>query len=263
MAILVIILVVAWAVLIVVAALARRAAPEGVYGGDRLALGLVQFGAKVYGALVHRLRVVGREHAERAWAMSKASGRPLLLVANHKAGVDGVLISVSMPFFVRWVMAADMKVPSMEPAYGFAELIFVCREVGPAGASRDMTGVREALRHMSAGGCVGIFPEGRLCRHRGQVYPFQAGVGLLICRARPIVLPVIVREASVQRTAYASLFRPSRSVLEVMAPIDFGAGGGEGTKGLRPAAVVAELQRMYERWIGPVNDEPPLPTGKE
>jgi 1-acyl-sn-glycerol-3-phosphate acyltransferase len=248
-----------WAVLVIVAALARRACPQGAYTGDRLALGLVQLGAKIYARLVHRLRVVGADHAERAWALSQQTGRPVLLISNHKAGVDGLLISAAMPMFVRWMMAADMKVAALEPAYRFSELIFVCRETGAGGASRDMTGVREALRHLAAGGCVGIFPEGRLCRHEGQIYPFQAGAGLLVSRARPIVLPVNVRAASVQRTAYQSLYRPSRSVLEVMEAIDFGSRGGA----VRPGSVVVELQALYESWVGPVNNEPPLPTGKE
>jgi 1-acyl-sn-glycerol-3-phosphate acyltransferase len=161
-----------------------------------------------------------------------------------------------------------MKVGAFEFFYAFARLIFVSRETGGE-RSRDLTGLREALRHLQVapGGacaqgvldvrCLGIFPEGRLCRHRGQIYPFQPGVGLLIARSGALVLPVIVREASVQQSAYASLYKPSRSVLEVMPLIDYQA------QGLRAPAIVADLQARYEAWVGPVNHEPPLPTEKD
>jgi len=258
-----VILIALWLALILIAWTARAVTPQGPYAGDRLAVSLAQLSTKVYARLVHRLKIDGLHHADAAWAAAQATKRPLLLISNHKAGVDGALISAAMPMFVRWMMAADMKHDTFEHAYRFAQVIFVCRENGPDGPSRDMAGVRAALRHLAAGGCVGIFPEGRLCRHPGQIYPFQPGAGLLISRARPIVLPIVVRTASIQPTAYASLYRLSNSRLEVMPAIDFGAPASAPAAALRPAQIVRDLQARYEQWVGPVNPEPPLPTGKD
>nr|MCU0688622.1 hypothetical protein [Phycisphaerales bacterium] len=126
-------------------------------------------------------------------------------------------------------------------------------------ANRDLAGLREALRHVQSGAILGIFPEGRLCRHRGQIYPFAPGVGLLIAKSRAIVLPAVLREAPVCEHAYSSLIRPSRSVIEFMEPIDLFApqpSGGPAVP-IKAGAIAKHLEEQYVRWVGPVNYEPP------
>lgn len=252
---LVVILVLLWLLLIVVAAAAQRVDNRPDVPGA----GLVEVLNRVYARVFHGLRVSGREHMDAALAMRSVPGqtvRPMVVISNHKAGVDGLLVSAAVPFFIRWVMAADMKAPGLEPAYKFAGLIFVSREDA---ANKDLAGVREALRHLSAGHILGLFPEGRLCRHRGEIYPFQGGVGMLISRSRAIVLPMVLRESPVCQHAYSSLVMPSKSHIEVMPPVDFFAPGVPAMKG---GEIAKRLEEMYVQWVGPVNYEPPRASAK-
>ena len=235
-----------WVLLIVAASAARHVDTRPGWPANAPA----ELANRVYCRVFHGLRVLGVPNMRQA--MARAPGRALIVVCNHKAGVDGLLVSAGVPFFIRWMMAGDMKMPGLEWAYEFGQLIFVSREA----ENRDLAGVREALGHLRTGGVLGIFPEGRLCRHRGEIYPFQPGVGLLVSRSGALVLPVVLRGSPICENAYASLLTPSRSVIEFMPPLDYAG------KGLNAGAIAKDLQQHYERWIGPVNHEPPRTTAK-
>lgn len=235
-----------WVLLIALSASARRVDTRPSWPAS----GPVELANRLYCRVFHGLGVLGTANVRLA--MARTPGRALIVVSNHKAGVDGLLVSAGVPFFIRWIMAWDMKMPGLEWAYEFGQLIFVSRE----SENRDLVGVREALGHLGSGGVLGIFPEGRLCRHIGEIYPFQPGVGLLISRSGALVLPVVLKRSPICENAYASLLTPSRSVIEFMPPIDYAS------TGLNASAITKDLQQHYERWIGPVNHEPPRATAK-
>ena len=155
--------------LLVWAGVANALVAISVRADVRTALALVAL--RLNARLVHRLRVVGREHVPR----TKRPG-PLIVVANHTSGVDPLLVQAVAPFEIRWIMAEDMRVPAMEPVWRWARIIFVDRLM-----SRT-SGVREAVEHLRAGGVVGVFPEGHLERPPHRVLPFLPGVGMLIAR---------------------------------------------------------------------------------
>lgn len=194
--------------------------------------GLMWHTVRAYAAVVHRLRVVGRENIP--------TGRnpgPLILVANHTAGVDPVLIGAACPFHVRWVMARDMRHPWGEWLWRWDRVIFVSRE------GDEIAGVREALRALKDGEVIGVFPEGGIERPHGQVRPFLPGVGLLIHRSGAPVLPVVIEGTPDVDPAWHSLRRPSRSVVTFMPPIDYRV------LGLDAGEIVADLQRRFEGWV--------------
>lgn len=194
--------------------------------------GLVWHTVRAYSALVHRLRVVGRENIPA----DRRPG-PLILVANHTAGVDPVLIGAACPFHVRWVMARDMRHPWGEWLWRWDRIIFVSRE------GDEIAGVREALRALRDGEVIGVFPEGGIERPHGQVRPFLPGVGLLIRRSGAPVLPVVIEGTPDVDPAWHSLRRLSRSVVTFMPAIDYRA-----TR-LSAGEIVADLQRRFEEWV--------------
>src|SRR4051812_49078545 len=97
---------------------------------------------------MHRVHVEGAEHIP----LTRAPG-PLIVVLNHTAGIDPLLAQSVVPFEIRWLMMTDMRAPSLEWFWRFANVIFVDQRGGVSGA-------REAIRHVKAGGVIGIFPEG-------------------------------------------------------------------------------------------------------
>lgn len=197
----------------------------------------------VYLRVVHR---VTHEHAEhiRAAETAHAQGRPIIVIANHTAGIDPLLVQLATrKFEVRWMMAVDMRIELLEPFWTWARIIDVERYSG------DATSARVALRHLAEAGVVGIFPEGGIERPPEQLLPFLPGVGLLIKRSKALVLPALIDGTPAVDPAFASLWHPSRSRVRFGEPIDYAA------TDLKPAAIVEDLQQRYLDWSGwPINE---------
>lgn len=195
----------AWAAF--VHTLARITPREDEQGRPDLWAGLAMLVILIYVRVVQRLRVEGLEHVPRGRRVG-----PLLVVANHSAGVDPLLIQAALPFEVRWMMARDMQHDALAWLWEFTGVIGVTRLDGPesAGGGRrgsDATAAREAIRHLKAGGVVGVFPEGRIIG-RERVGEFMPGAGLLVSRTGARVLQVVIDGTATSTTAWGSLLSP-------------------------------------------------------
>ncbi|CAN5835662.1 hypothetical protein BH11PLA1_BH11PLA1_22440 [soil metagenome] len=197
--------------------------------------GIVWSFARVYARVWHGLRVVGRHHVP---PRPVVNGRPVLVVANHSAGVDPVLIQAALPWYVRFMMAADMRAPAFEDFWQFAEVIFLDRS-----GKADVGAFRTALGVMAAGNALGIFPEGKLRRSRNELNPFLPGIGLLIAKGNALVLPVVITGTPLRRETWHSLVFPSRSTVEFKPLVDFRK------MGLKPGEYAARLREMYAKWM--------------
>ncbi|MEZ6242016.1 MAG: lysophospholipid acyltransferase family protein [Phycisphaerales bacterium] len=217
----------AWALLI-----ARR---TGIWAPHDLA---VQILGRAYARFLHDLRVEGREHIPQ-----DPSPGPLIVVANHTAGVDPILVAAACQFDIRWVMAQDMRLPWLGWFWRWQEVIFVSR------SGQDRGAVREALAHLERGGVIGIFPEGGLERPARQIRRFRRGVGLLIHRSRAPVLPVVIEGTPQVDPAWASLWRRGRARVTAHEIVDYAESGLSGVE------IADDLRRRYLDWTGwPAND---------
>jgi 1-acyl-sn-glycerol-3-phosphate acyltransferase len=195
--------------------------------------GLVWQGTRLYAHFFHHLSVEGKEHLPR----DRYPG-PLVVVMNHTAGVDPVLVQSICRFYVRYVMAQDMRLPAYEWIWQWARTIFVDRTGG------STQGTREALRHLASGGVLGIFPEGGLERPPRHIMPFEPGVGMIVRRTGARVLPIVIEGTPVVDPAWASLWTPSRSRIRIMPPIDYDGSG------LSAAEIADDLRERYVEWTG-------------
>ncbi len=195
---------------------------------------------RIYARFLHRLSIRGREHIP--------SGRTpgaMIVIANHTAGVDPILIAAACPFPIRWMMAEDMRVKKLEWLWRWQQVIFVSR------SGRDRSAVREALRHLESGGAIGIFPEGSLERPARQIRPFQRGVGVMIHRSRARVMPLVIEGTPQVDPAWSSLWRRSKSSVTAHEIIDYS------TTDLRGAEIADDLRSRYLAWTGwKANDQP-------
>lgn len=228
-ALVVVILVCCWVGLIVVGAAARRLATNP----SDLRTGIARLGLMAYGVALHRLSWMDK--ADRG---DLPESRPLLIVANHASGVDPLLIQAACPYFIRWMMAEDMRWPELGAIWRFGRVIFVDRKDGGS------AGLRTAIQALRAGDVVGIFPEGGLERPPGVILPFHEGVGVLIRRSKAIVQPVIVEGAPDAPTARAALWTPSRARLRFMPQIDYAGSGASSVE------IASDLQARFLEWTG-------------
>ncbi|MFG0286069.1 MAG: lysophospholipid acyltransferase family protein [Phycisphaerales bacterium JB039] len=203
-------------------------------GGPREGLvgGLVWRSIQIYGRLVHNLRIEGRH------LIPDRDAGPLVVVCNHTAGVDPVLIQAACPFEVRWMMALDMKTRRWGFVWDWARVIFVDRAGG------DAVGARAAIRHLREGGVLGIFPEGRIERPQRRLLPFQPGVGMVIRRTGADALLVAVEGTPEMPTAWGSLWIASRARVRFLERVSYA-----GTK-LGAAEIAADLRRRFAARTG-------------
>lgn len=231
----------AWSVILILAALigvgemSRR-----VVANPRrdVVWGIAHLLARTYARLVHRVRVVGEEHIPQ----SPEPG-PLIIVVNHTAGVDPILVQALCPFDIRWMMAADMQVEFLNWAWEWLRVISVDR------LGRDTISAREAVRHLQGDGVIGIFPEGAIERPARQIMPFYPGVGLIIARTNAPVLPVLVEGTPQGPHAWSSLFHFSRSTVRFFPVVRYGGGSA--------SEISKDLRQRYLDWTQwPANDAP-------
>lgn len=215
--------------------------------GDFLT-GLIYRGMQLHSLLVHRLRVTGREHIPcgSGPAGPDVAAGPLLIIANHTAGVDPSLIQASLRFEVRWMMAKDMMLKKADFFWEYARIIAVDR------GGRDLGAAREAIRHLKQKGVIGIFPEGGIERPPRTLIPFLPGVGLIVAKSGAPVLPVLIEDTPPCKTAWGSLYTPGRAKITFLPMMQF-------DPKTSPDEITRQLQRVYEERTGwPMGERTPL-----
>jgi len=135
--------------------------------------GVVWHGMRIYSRVLQLLRVVGAEHISQ----DRHPG-PLIVVCNHTAGIDPILVQALCPFEVRFVMAQDMRHPMLEWFWQLSGVIFVDREAG------DAMGAREAIRHHKIQGLVHAPPPSQPCAGNSLGLPGRASRQMDLSRDR-------------------------------------------------------------------------------
>ncbi len=145
------------------------------YPRRRLPRALMRLVGRLILPLAFRLEISGRENFP--------AGGPLIVVGNHRAAMEAVLMAVYTPWQVEMLGAADIPheriTQLMAGVYG---LIPVKR------GSFDRTALMKALDVLEQRGVVAIFPEGGIWA-AGRM-PAHTGVAWLSYRAGAPVLPI-------------------------------------------------------------------------
>ncbi|MEN0020971.1 MAG: lysophospholipid acyltransferase family protein, partial [Planctomycetota bacterium] len=175
---------------------------------ENLGVQLAAWVSRTYLRHFHRAEYLGSEHVPQ----TRDPG-PLIVVANHTAGIDPLLVQALCPFFVRWMMSEDMQLPAAGWFWRMVEVIGVDR------GGHEVAAARVAIRHLKDGGVVGIFPEGALERPPHTVMKFAAGVGLIVRKSGARVLPVVIDGTPQVDPAWASLWRRSKRATVTGMPI--------------------------------------------
>jgi 1-acyl-sn-glycerol-3-phosphate acyltransferase len=165
-------------------------------------------------------------------------GGPMIVVCNHTAGVDPILVSLSVPTKICWLMADDMRLKGLNWMWNCLGVIFVARN------RHGRTGLRKARAHLDMGGVIGIFPEGKIERPAKQLLKFAPGVGVLVKRSGARVLPVLIEGTpTAAPNAWDSLWTRSNTRVRVMNPIDYS------DSGMSNAEIAQDLHSRYSVWM--------------
>jgi len=170
---------------------------------DDAGIGALYRFIQLYARLVH-----GVGPTTQAAGAMPAKG-PVIIVCNHTAGIDPILVQATLSREIRWMMARDMMLPTFSTLWDWLRIIGVETK-----EKRDTASVREALRHLTGGGVLGIFPEGGIERPARRLRPFMPGLGLIVAKSGSPVLPVFITDTPIRDRAWQSLWSPSHSTLQ-------------------------------------------------
>ena len=195
--------------------------------------GVIVLIMKFIARFVQRLEVRGGDNIP----MGRSPGA-FIVIANHTSGVDPILLQAAVDFEIRFMMGADMAIPAFRKFWEWSGIIPVDRFRG------DRTSVRVAMRHLEAGGVLGIFPEGGIERPARRLLPFMSGVGLLVRKTGAPVLPVIISGTPYGDSAFSTILKPGRAVVDFKTMIDYGSSG------LSAEEIAADLLERFHSWTG-------------
>ncbi|MCP3858539.1 MAG: 1-acyl-sn-glycerol-3-phosphate acyltransferase [Phycisphaeraceae bacterium] len=209
--------------------------------GDGPLVGAIDLASCCYCRWVHRVRFEGFDRLPETFRHGGAGGG--VVVANHTAGMDPMLVQTGLRRLIRWMMWADMMTPALDCAWKAGQVLPVSH------GQADSTTLRKAVRHVKQGGIIGLFPEGAIARPPGELRPFQPGVGLLARLTRAPVLVLWIHDTPYTETAWGSLARTSRAVVEFVDVLDL-------SKEKDPAVASEMLRDAIARRSGwPRNEE--------
>lgn len=199
------------------------------------------------------------ERWSRGWQDLQISGRDRLpttgayvVAVNHLSFLDPVLVTTAAHRNVRYLAVDQLfrQSRAFERLIGFFGAIPTSRSRFPVSA------VREALRHLAAGGVVGVFPEGRRVLYWGEDPPKPGAAWLSMASGAPLI-PLAMegtqRTLSIQQRAFKRA--PIRIWVEdPIDPLDF-------MDCVDPAAAMMEVWReSIDARLGPWWQDRPRPT---
>jgi len=147
-----------------------------------------------------------------------------ILVANHRSGVDPVLLGLLTRRRVRFLMAREyFETPGLRWAFRSLGCIPVNRN------GNDLGATKAALKALRAGEVIGIFPQGGI-REAGGSLEGKAGVALLCLHSGAPVVPCYIDGSPNVDSVFLSLITPSRSKVYCGVPLRFDARTGKPTR---------------------------------
>jgi len=163
-------------------------------------------------------------------------GQGAVVVCNHRSPVDPCFIALTTMRVVNWMVAKEYW---RNPV--FARLFRLTRSIPVSRGGIDTAATKAAIRAVTGGEVVGLFPEGRINRTDRLLLPGRPGAALIALKGRAPVIPCYVRGSPFDGTMWGFLFMPAKVRLEVGRPIDLsGFYGREKERG-----VLEEVTRRF------------------
>ena len=171
---------------------------------------------------------------------------PCLVVANHSSYLDPAVLGRACPRKIHFLIARTVFVcPGLQWFFRRMDAVPVSFD------GSDAAALRVAMRLLSAGRVVGIFPEGGRSKE-GELAGARVGAALLASHSRCPVVPVGIRGAREALPVGAMLPRPRRIEVAFGAPFVVVREGGRGQRrrleevGTRMMREVADLMVGHE-----------------
>jgi 1-acyl-sn-glycerol-3-phosphate acyltransferase len=180
----------------------------------------------------HRLRHEG-------WAPLPETG-PAVLIANHTCCIDHLLLQSSCRRVLGFMIAREFF--DLPIVHAFC-LRIGCIPVNRDG--RDLQATRAALRALSEGKVLPIFPEGKVTAASGRTLgPMLPGAAFIAVRSGAPVIPAYIYGSPPTDQIAGSLLKRSRSRVRFGPPVDM---SDVRTSQAGDKNVIAKVSERFER----------------
>lgn len=137
----------------------------------------------IYCSIVYRIRIVGKENIPKEGC--------LIFCGNHRSYLDPIVIVLKSKRYLRFMAKEELgKNPLFKLIFLFFDVIYVKRD------AKDIGPLKEAIKTLKNGDCIGIFPEGTrngLEKNNGEM---KGGAAYLALKTGAKLVPIgIVGEA--------------------------------------------------------------------
>jgi 1-acyl-sn-glycerol-3-phosphate acyltransferase len=140
-----------------------------------------------------------------------------IFVCNHISGLDPLLIQSVSPRMIVWMMAKEYyDLPVLGRIFRAIEAIPVER------SGRDVAATRAALRALSHGRILGVFPEGRI-ETTHELLPFQTGVAMMAMKTGLPIYPAYIDGTQRGKEMLASVLTPNIASIAFGPPLHLAA----------------------------------------
>ncbi|MDX1944612.1 MAG: lysophospholipid acyltransferase family protein [Pirellulaceae bacterium] len=167
-------------------------------------------------------------------ALAVPPGRGSILVSNHRSSVDPFFLQTAADRPIHWMVAREF---CQSRAFGW--FLRACEVIPVGRGGIDTAATKEALRIVSAGGLVGMFPEGRINMTDDLLLPGRPGAAWLALRTRAIVIPCYIAGSPYRGTPWSPFLTPARVQVRFGLPLDLTAYHGRENE----PGVVEEVMR--------------------
>lgn len=141
---------------------------------------------------------------------------PLILVSNHISYIDPLLIGLTFPRQIAWMM--------LESIYSRPVINYICRRTSVIPVkrdARDLQAVKRAIGVVEKGRVLGVFPEGRMSRD-GKLQSFLGhGAAMISLKTGAPVLPAAIEGSSHSFPPEGRFPRPAKVVVKYGSLLSF------------------------------------------
>lgn len=189
----------------------------------------------------HRMEWSGRHHIP--------SEGPVIIAANHTTALDPFLMQAVCPRQIRWLMLTSYRFKAVEFFWKIIDPIFIDYDESGERVNASKQ-VRQIVKELKAGDCLGIFPEGHLQYDDRILEPFEDGVAVCAKLGRAQIVPCWIEGTEVSKSMLRHFLKPGHR------HVAFGEPFTPDPKA-SPEAITAELRRrMIALASGPVEEAP-------
>ena len=173
-------------------------------------------------------------------------GQGAVLVCNHRSSVDPFFVQVSAHRVVHWMVAKEF---CEHPAFRW--FLSACEVIPVNRGGIDTASTKQAIRLATAGGAIGMFPEGRINMTDKFMMPCRPGAVLVALKAQVPLIPVFIDGSPYGGTPWSPFFMRSKVRVHFGQPIDV-----EAYQDHDESTVIGELMLRTVRAIAELAGQP-------